>query len=105
MESSKQLSVPDNWTVGRVWSRRNCDLGKSGTQAWVLGACINGLECKQSISLASSLHITRTEPPNCRSGQYSCPEICPPSGVQYYNFFGFSPSIRQSGQSQFKESP
>ena len=57
-QSTEELCVPDNWTSGRIWGRRNCDFSKPEVQDCTLGACIGGLECKQPVSLRPfpSLH-------------------------------------------------
>ncbi|KAB5587815.1 putative effector protein [Ceratobasidium theobromae] len=41
--------------------------------------------CKSAC--AANLDGNQTNSPNCCSGQFSTPETCPPSGVQYYSYF------------------
>ncbi|EIW81452.1 thaumatin-like protein [Coniophora puteana RWD-64-598 SS2] len=40
------FDVPDNWTAGRIWGRRECDFStKPGPNSCVDGGCNGGLEC------------------------------------------------------------
>lgn len=40
------FSVPDNWTAGRIWARRNCDFSKNpGPNSCLTGGCNGGLLC------------------------------------------------------------
>jgi len=44
--SSRSFSVPDNWTAGRIWGRRDCDFSSSsGADSCLTGGCDGGLEC------------------------------------------------------------
>jgi len=44
--SSRQFSVPDNWTAGRIWARRDCDFSTNpGPNSCLTGGCNGGLEC------------------------------------------------------------
>jgi len=43
---SRSFSVPDNWTTGQIWGRRDCDFSKgSGANSCLTGGCDGGLEC------------------------------------------------------------
>ncbi|ESK92281.1 thaumatin-like protein [Moniliophthora roreri MCA 2997] len=48
--STVTFSVPDNWTAGRIWARRNCDFSRSGgpTAQCLTGGCNGGLECDRN---------------------------------------------------------
>ena len=48
-QSTNTLDVPDDWTAGRVWGRRNCDFSKPQAQDCAIGACIGGLQCTQPV--------------------------------------------------------
>ncbi|EPT04616.1 Osmotin thaumatin-like protein [Fomitopsis schrenkii] len=40
------FSVPDDWTAGRIWGRRDCDFSDSNPATQCAdGGCIGGLEC------------------------------------------------------------
>ncbi|KAF8639201.1 hypothetical protein AX17_001687, partial [Amanita inopinata Kibby_2008] len=40
------FTVPDNWTAGRIWARRNCDFSSgSGPNSCLDGGCNGGLVC------------------------------------------------------------
>ncbi|KIK61377.1 hypothetical protein GYMLUDRAFT_581762 [Collybiopsis luxurians FD-317 M1] len=40
------FSVPDNWTSGRIWARRNCDFSTNpGPNSCLDGGCNGGLVC------------------------------------------------------------
>ncbi|KAK2462131.1 hypothetical protein APHAL10511_005829 [Amanita phalloides] len=42
------FNVPDNWTAGRIWGRRDCDFSKgSGPNTCLSGGCNGGLLCTQ----------------------------------------------------------
>ncbi|KAJ8082247.1 hypothetical protein AAF712_001775 [Marasmius tenuissimus] len=46
--SVKTFSVPDNWTAGRIWGRRNCDFSKGqGPNSCLTGGCNGGLVCNE----------------------------------------------------------
>ncbi|KAL5533498.1 hypothetical protein ACEPAF_5274 [Sanghuangporus sanghuang] len=44
-----KFQVPNNWTSGRIWGRRDCDFNSNssgdGTDSCSTGSCIGGLEC------------------------------------------------------------
>ncbi|KZT19042.1 thaumatin-like protein [Neolentinus lepideus HHB14362 ss-1] len=43
---SVSFSVPDNWTAGRIWARRDCDFSSNpGPNSCLDGGCNGGLEC------------------------------------------------------------
>ncbi|KAH6904844.1 thaumatin-like protein [Coprinopsis sp. MPI-PUGE-AT-0042] len=41
------ITVPDNWTAGRIWARRNCNFsnGATGPNTCISGGCNGGLQC------------------------------------------------------------
>ncbi|TFK19626.1 thaumatin-like protein [Coprinopsis marcescibilis] len=40
------FNVPDNWTAGRIWARRNCNFGSNpGPNSCLTGGCNGGLAC------------------------------------------------------------
>jgi hypothetical protein len=40
------FSVPDNWTAGRIWARRDCDFSSNpGPNSCLDGGCNGGLVC------------------------------------------------------------
>ncbi|TRM66934.1 thaumatin [Schizophyllum amplum] len=40
------FNVPDNWTAGRIWGRRNCDFSTNpGPNSCIDGGCNGGLVC------------------------------------------------------------
>ncbi|KIJ63593.1 hypothetical protein HYDPIDRAFT_92160 [Hydnomerulius pinastri MD-312] len=40
------FTVPDNWTAGRIWGRRDCDFSSNpGPNSCIDGGCNGGLEC------------------------------------------------------------
>ncbi|KAI5116716.1 hypothetical protein M0805_000825 [Coniferiporia weirii] len=40
------FTVPDNWTAGRIWGRRNCDFSTNpGPNSCATGGCNGGLVC------------------------------------------------------------
>jgi hypothetical protein len=40
------FSVPDNWTAGRIWGRRDCNFGSNpGPNSCIDGGCNGGLVC------------------------------------------------------------
>ncbi|KAH9953751.1 thaumatin-like protein [Russula dissimulans] len=44
--TSVQFAVPDNWTSGRIWGRRNCNFStNAGPSACLDGGCNGGLQC------------------------------------------------------------
>ncbi|KAH8114167.1 thaumatin-like protein [Phellopilus nigrolimitatus] len=44
--SGVQFFVPDNWTSGRIWGRRDCDFSTNpGPNSCSTGGCNGGLEC------------------------------------------------------------
>ncbi|KIP01364.1 hypothetical protein PHLGIDRAFT_507322 [Phlebiopsis gigantea 11061_1 CR5-6] len=44
--TSVTFTIPDNWTAGSVWGRRNCDFTGTGSASQCLdGGCDGGLEC------------------------------------------------------------
>ncbi|KAG9008128.1 hypothetical protein FRB94_013685 [Tulasnella sp. JGI-2019a] len=44
--SSVSFNVPDNWTVGRIWGRTDCDFSTNpGPNSCSSGGCNGGLEC------------------------------------------------------------
>ncbi|EIW74277.1 thaumatin-like protein [Coniophora puteana RWD-64-598 SS2] len=46
--TSVTFDVPDNWTAGRIWGRRDCDFSTNpGPNSCVDGGCNGGLECTQ----------------------------------------------------------
>lgn len=53
--SARELIVPDNWTGGEIWGRRDCDFNKpkgKDDKDCAIGTCRGGLECKgSSVSL------------------------------------------------------
>nr|ALA44964.1 thaumatin-like protein 2 [Moniliophthora perniciosa] len=161
--SVRSFNVPDNWTAGRIWGRKNCDFSKSGPDSCLSGGCNGGLLCDQRtgtgvppVSLAewtlsadpnipdhydvslvdgynlpmritnnkgcpvadcpvdlgpncpaplkgpfdasgfpvgcksacfANLDGNQANSPNCCSGDFNRPETCPPSGVQFYDYF------------------
>ncbi|KAI1789072.1 Osmotin thaumatin-like protein [Ganoderma leucocontextum] len=43
------FTVPDNWTAGRIWGRRNCDFTTNpGPNSCLDGGCNGGLECDKA---------------------------------------------------------
>ncbi|EGO03963.1 hypothetical protein SERLA73DRAFT_175668 [Serpula lacrymans var. lacrymans S7.3] len=47
--TSVSFAVPDNWTAGRIWGRRDCDFSTNpGPNSCVDGGCNGGLVCDQS---------------------------------------------------------
>ncbi|KII91853.1 hypothetical protein PLICRDRAFT_105393 [Plicaturopsis crispa FD-325 SS-3] len=47
--SSVSFSVPDNWTAGRIWGRRNCNFGSNpGPNSCLDGGCNGGLVCDRN---------------------------------------------------------
>ncbi|KAG7094818.1 hypothetical protein E1B28_005631 [Marasmius oreades] len=46
--SKVSFNVPDNWTAGRIWARRNCDMSKPGPNNCLTGGCNGGLECDRN---------------------------------------------------------
>ncbi|KAG8759704.1 hypothetical protein FRC14_005188 [Serendipita sp. 396] len=44
--SSKVFTMPDNWTAGRIWGRRNCNFSTNpGPTSCLTGGCNGGLNC------------------------------------------------------------
>ncbi|KAG8997110.1 hypothetical protein FRB93_000513 [Tulasnella sp. JGI-2019a] len=44
--ASVSFTVPDNWTAGRIWGRRNCDFSTNpGASSCLDGGCNGGLLC------------------------------------------------------------
>ncbi|KAI6029588.1 thaumatin-like protein [Pisolithus microcarpus] len=44
--TSVTFSVPDSWTAGRIWGRRDCDFSTNpGPNSCLDGGCNGGLEC------------------------------------------------------------
>ncbi|TFK74776.1 thaumatin-like protein [Pluteus cervinus] len=43
--SNVTIEVPENWTSGRIWGRRDCDFSKPDVQSCISGACNGGLQC------------------------------------------------------------
>ncbi|KAL4079433.1 thaumatin [Scleroderma citrinum] len=44
--TSVTFSVPDSWTAGRIWGRRDCDFSSNpGPNSCLDGGCNGGLEC------------------------------------------------------------
>ena len=43
------VDVPDDWTAGRIWGRRDCDFSEAETQDCIIGACTGGLQCTQPV--------------------------------------------------------
>ncbi|KAL1716423.1 thaumatin [Schizophyllum commune] len=45
--SSVTFNVPDHWTSGRIWGRRDCDFSSGSTEpsTCVSGGCLGGLVC------------------------------------------------------------
>ncbi|TFK49637.1 thaumatin-like protein [Heliocybe sulcata] len=44
--TSVSFNVPDNWTAGRIWARRDCDFSSNpGPNSCLDGGCNGGLEC------------------------------------------------------------
>ncbi|KAH6910701.1 thaumatin [Coprinopsis sp. MPI-PUGE-AT-0042] len=41
------ITVPDNWTAGRIWARRDCNFanGATGPGTCISGGCNGGLQC------------------------------------------------------------
>lgn len=40
------FTVPDNWTAGRIWARRDCDFSTNpGPNSCLDGGCNGGLVC------------------------------------------------------------
>ncbi|PAV23446.1 thaumatin [Pyrrhoderma noxium] len=151
------FDVPDGWTSGRIWGRKDCDFSSSSDEtSCKSGGCIGGLECDESkgtgippvtlaewtlnggddldyydVSLVDGFNIpmrilsnkgcdlsdcptdldetcpevlkfgdigcksacfanldgNQQNSPNCCSGNYSTPETCPVTGIQYYDFW------------------
>jgi hypothetical protein len=47
--TAQSFSVPDNWTAGRIWARRNCNFGRNpGPNSCLDGGCNGGLVCDHS---------------------------------------------------------
>ncbi|KAF9255160.1 Osmotin, thaumatin-like protein [Marasmius fiardii PR-910] len=46
--SKVTFSVPDNWTAGRIWARRNCVMSQPGPNNCLTGGCNGGLECDRN---------------------------------------------------------
>ncbi|KAI4524244.1 thaumatin [Schizophyllum commune] len=47
--SKVTFNVPDNWTAGRIWARRNCDFSSNpGPNSCLDGGCNGGLECDRN---------------------------------------------------------
>ncbi|KZT35717.1 thaumatin-like protein [Sistotremastrum suecicum HHB10207 ss-3] len=44
--SSISFAVPNNWTAGRIWGRRDCEFSSiAGPMSCLTGGCNGGLEC------------------------------------------------------------
>ncbi|KZS95194.1 Osmotin, thaumatin-like protein [Sistotremastrum niveocremeum HHB9708] len=44
--TSVSFTVPDNWTAGRIWARRNCNFATNpGPNSCLDGGCNGGLQC------------------------------------------------------------
>ncbi|KAF8271632.1 Osmotin thaumatin-like protein [Lactarius quietus] len=43
VSSSVSFAVPNNWSIGRIWARRNCDFSISGANSCLDGGCPSGL--------------------------------------------------------------
>lgn len=44
--TSVTFDVPENWSAGRIWGRRNCDFSKgTGPDSCLSGGCNGGLKC------------------------------------------------------------
>ncbi|KAI3615541.1 thaumatin-like protein [Moniliophthora roreri] len=76
--TSVSFSVPDEWTAGRIWGRRECDFGSSKNGTCISGGC-DALECTNtSTGSISLLQITN----NAKCKVASCPvdlnASCPP---------------------------
>ncbi|KAF8271630.1 thaumatin-like protein [Lactarius quietus] len=41
--SSVSFAVPNNWSIGRIWARRNCDFNILGPNSCLDGGCPSGL--------------------------------------------------------------
>ncbi|KII90580.1 hypothetical protein PLICRDRAFT_538201 [Plicaturopsis crispa FD-325 SS-3] len=46
--SSTSFAVPNGWTSGRIWGRRDCDFSKQAPNDCVTGGCNGGLQCDPS---------------------------------------------------------
>ncbi|KIY72297.1 Osmotin, thaumatin-like protein [Cylindrobasidium torrendii FP15055 ss-10] len=47
--ATETITVPDNWTAGRIWGRTDCDFSTNpGPTSCVTGGCNGGLECDPS---------------------------------------------------------
>ncbi|EIW78248.1 thaumatin-like protein [Coniophora puteana RWD-64-598 SS2] len=45
------FAVPDNWTAGRIWGRRDCDFSSNpGPNSCLSGGCNGGLLCTNPVS-------------------------------------------------------